>query len=265
MATLEKELSEFVRPSLVRALAALGKVPEVQKVIVREANRGLDFFRSTVIEAIGDYKVTSAVPALAEIAKLDGPLQDDAAAALGQIGDEFALETLVPLQRGAPRDRQPALAAAICLIGTNCYAHDRFLEETLRFTTTCMGFQDLARSASRGRRARRARLREGREALIDFGVPSEDPVRAPVALALVASARAAPRAARRAPAPGRRQGGPAPPVARPSTCSPRISPRSASTSRSAGRTGKAPRRLPHACPHRAAHRHARFLVRSSEF
>ena len=40
LAKIDKETSEFVRPSLVRALAALGTDPGVQKVMLREATRG---------------------------------------------------------------------------------------------------------------------------------------------------------------------------------------------------------------------------------
>jgi HEAT repeat protein len=186
---LEKELSEFVRPSLIRALAAIGDDPAVQKVMIREANRGQDFFRGTVIEALGEHKAVYAVPALTAIAKLDGPLQDEAVVALGQIGDKRALETIAPLQRTAPRERQPALAAAICLLGVNCESHERFLIETLRFTTTNMGFQDLARSASRGlaELARRGRG-DAWDALITIGVPSVDPIRAPIAIAAATAA-----------------------------------------------------------------------------
>jgi HEAT repeat protein len=186
---LDKELSEFVRPSLIRALAALGDDPAVQKVMIREANRGQDFFRGTVIEALGEHKAVYAVPALTAIAKLDGPLQDEAVVALGQIGDKRALETIAPLQRTAPRERQPALAAAICLLGVNCDSHERFLIETLRFTTTNMGFQDLARSASRGlaELARRGRA-DAWDALIAIGVPSVDPIRAPIAIAAATAA-----------------------------------------------------------------------------
>src|SRR5215213_7975108 len=55
IAALDKEEGEFVRPALVRALAAMPKEPRVIEVLIRDAARGLDFFRSTVIEAIGDY------------------------------------------------------------------------------------------------------------------------------------------------------------------------------------------------------------------
>ena len=51
--------------------------------------------------------------ALSTIATLDGPLQDDAVLALGKIGDKQALPTLAALQRTAPRQTQPTIAAAI--------------------------------------------------------------------------------------------------------------------------------------------------------
>ena len=88
LAALDKEQGEFVRPALVRALAAVASAPGVTEALVRDTGRGLDFFRSTVIEAVGDYKIAAAVPKLMEIAKIDGPLQDDAATALGKIGDK---------------------------------------------------------------------------------------------------------------------------------------------------------------------------------
>lgn len=57
LAALEKEQGEFVRPSLVRALAAVGDDPKVRDVLLVDVGRGLDFFRSTVIEGSG---ITSA-------------------------------------------------------------------------------------------------------------------------------------------------------------------------------------------------------------
>jgi HEAT repeat protein len=189
LAKLDKELSEFVRPALIRTLAALGPDPAVQKVMLREANRGQDFFRSTVIEALGDHKATYAVAPLMTIAGQAGPLQDDAVVALGKIGDKRALAAIAPLQRNASRERQPALASAICLLGVNCESHERFLVETLSFTTKNVGFQDLVRSASRGlgELARKGRPTSW-DALADIGGPSEDPIRAPIALAFATAA-----------------------------------------------------------------------------
>jgi HEAT repeat protein len=185
LAALDKEQAEFVRPALIRALAAHGDDARVQPVLVREAGRGEDFFRSAVIEALGDYKAKYAFDALNGIAKLDGPLQDDAALALGKIGDRRALETLAGLQRSAPRQAQPFVAAGICLLGTNCEAHEGFLIETLKFSDQNIGFQELLRGAASGLGALGVGGREASaRALFDVGIPSRDPTRAPVALAV---------------------------------------------------------------------------------
>jgi len=154
-------------------------------VLVREAGRGEDFIRSAVIEALGDYKAKYAFDALNGIAKLDGPLLDDAALALGKIGDRRALETLAGLQRSAPRPAQPFVAAGICLLGTNCEAHEGYLIETLKFSDQNIGFQELLRGAASGLGALGVGGRENSaRALFDVGIPSRDPTRAPVALAV---------------------------------------------------------------------------------
>ena len=185
LAALEKEQGEFVRPALVRALAALPKNPTVSNVLIADAGRGMDFFRSTVIEALGDYKIAASVPKLTEIAKIDGPLQDDAATALGQIGDKGSLGTLAALQQTAPKEIQPQIAAAICLLGTNCSTHIGYLEKTLHFADTYPGYQDLVRSASTGLgHIARQGNEEALRILFDVGIPSQDPLRAPVTLAV---------------------------------------------------------------------------------
>jgi len=185
LAALDKEEGEFVRPALIRALAAVHKEPKVTDALIRDAGRGVDFFRSTVIEALGDYKVAATVPKLIEIARIDGPLQDDAATALGKIGDKAALGMLAELQRTAPKESQPAIAAAICLMGANCSAHIGYLEKTLTFADTYPGFQDLLRGAAAGLGSI---ARQGNAQALAFlfrvGIPSQDPVRAPVTLAL---------------------------------------------------------------------------------
>jgi HEAT repeat protein len=185
LAALDKEEGEFVRPALVRALAALPKDPKVTDVLIRDAGRGIDFFRSTVIEALGDYKIAASVPKLTEIAKIDGPLQDDAATALGQIGDKNSLGTLAALQQSAPKEVQPQIAAAICLLGTNCSTHIGYLEKTLHFADTYPGYQDLVRSASAGLgHIARQGNQDALRILFDVGIPSQDPLRAPVTLAI---------------------------------------------------------------------------------
>jgi HEAT repeat protein len=185
LAAIEKEDGEFVRPALVRALAAIPKDPKVADVLMRDAMRGVDYFRSTVIEAIGDYKVTAAMPRLVEIAKLEGPLQDDAATAIGKIGDKNQLGILAAMQQSAPKETQPAIAAAICLMGTNCSSHIGYLEKTLKFADTYPGYQDLLRGAASGLgNIARQGNEDALRILFDVGIPSQDPVRAPVTLAI---------------------------------------------------------------------------------
>jgi HEAT repeat protein len=188
LSALDQEQGEFVRPALVRALAAQGDDPRVRQALLRDVVRGEDFFRSAVIEALGDYKAAYAYDALVAVAKLDGPLQDDAALALGKIGDKRALETLAMLQKTAPRQSQPTIAAAICLLGVNCSSHENYLIETLKFATSNpnLGFQELLRGASAGLGALAVAggHDEAVEALFEIGIPSHDPTRGPVSLAL---------------------------------------------------------------------------------
>jgi HEAT repeat protein len=188
LASLDKEQGEFVRPLLVRALAAHGAAyddPRIRQTLLREAGRGEDYFRSAVIEALGDYKATYAYDTLTGIAKLDGPLQDDAALALGKLQDKRALTTLATLQQTAPRQSQPTVAAAICLLGVNCGSHQNYLIETLKFADRNLGFQELLRGAASGLAALSVAggHDEALTALFSVGIPArDDSTRAPVAL-----------------------------------------------------------------------------------
>ncbi len=183
---LDRELSEFVRPRLIRALAAHGTVPAVADRLRAEAMQGEDFFRSAVIEALGDYKAAYALTQLTTIANLEGPLQDDAALAIGKIGDKRSLPTLVALQKTAPRETQPAIAAGICLLGINCNAHLTYLADTLRFAEKTPGFQELLRATSGCLAAVSvaATREEPLAPLLQVGIQSRDPARAPLALSL---------------------------------------------------------------------------------
>jgi HEAT repeat protein len=182
---LEAEDGEFVRPALTRALAAYGDEPAVQKMLTSLVMRGQDLYRSAVIDALGDYKATYAFAPISEVAKLDGPLQEDAILALGKLGDKRALEVLQGLQKSAPRVRQPAVAAAICLLGINCGSHEKFIVDTMQFALVNIGFQDLLRASSRALAVLAVSGREDAVTiLIDAGIPARDPGRSPVALAL---------------------------------------------------------------------------------
>jgi len=181
----EKEDGEFVRPALTRALAAYGDDPEVQKTLASLVMRGQDFYRGAVIEALGDYKATYAYAPIAEVARQDGQLQEDAVLALGKIGDKRALAVLQDLQKTAPRARQPVVAAAICLLGINCESHEKFLVDTIHFAGKNLGFQDLLRASAKGLAAIAVSGRESAAtALLDEGIPSHDPERSPLALGL---------------------------------------------------------------------------------
>jgi HEAT repeat protein len=194
----EREPSEFVRPALTRALAAASTaavtptspfnktaVDGVQRIMRGAVTRGQDFFRSIAIEALGDHKAAYALPDIVKVAGVEGPLQDDAAVAIGKIGDKKGLETLAGLQRTAPRNVQPTIAAGICLLGVNCGSHVGYLIETLRFSVKEVGYQELLRSSANGLGAVAvAGNTDAMAALFDLGIPSRDPARAPIALAI---------------------------------------------------------------------------------
>jgi HEAT repeat protein len=180
---LEREESEFVRPALIRALAAHGGDPRVRDTLLVEVGRGQDFFRSAVIEALGDYRAEYAIEPLLKIARMSGPLQVDAVMALGKLGDRRALETLASLQRTAPRDSQPTIAAAICLLNINCESHVPYLVETLRFAERNAGFQELLRNSVTALVALANKGdKQALSTILEVGIAAVDPPRAPLAL-----------------------------------------------------------------------------------
>ena len=185
-----------MRPALIRALAAAARLPSnaaspgdiarVQQALIRDVSRGEDFFRSVVIEALGDYKASYAFDAITAVAKLEGPLQDDAALALGKIGDKRALETLAALQRTAPRSAQP-IDRRGDLPARRQLQHARNLHHRdAHFADKNPGFQELLRGAAAGLGALAvAGHTESLDALFKIGVPAtDDATRAPVALAV---------------------------------------------------------------------------------
>lgn len=182
---LETETSEFVRPQLTRALAAYGADPRVRSALLPLIDRGVDFFRAFTIEALGDYEAAYAREAIDRVVRLEGPLRDDAALALGKIGGDGSLGTLAELQRTASRLEQPAIAAGICLMGVNCASHVSFITESATFGIENIGHQNLLRAAATALAAIAATDHpEAAATLFDLGVPARDPARAPIALAV---------------------------------------------------------------------------------
>jgi len=185
LAALAKEESEFVRPALTRALAAHGTDPKVREMMTGLVMRGQDLFRAVVIEALGEHRAAYALQPIMDVARLDGPLQDDAVLAIGRIGDKRGLLVLADLQRSAPRNLQPSIAAAICLLGSNCSSHVAYLTETLRFAIANPGYQELLRAAAGGLSAVAvAGNQEAGATLFERGSPTRDPERAAIALAI---------------------------------------------------------------------------------
>jgi hypothetical protein len=185
LSALGREETEFVRPALTRALAAYGSDPKVREAMTGLVMKGQDLFRAVVIEALGDYKGAYALQPISDVARLDGPLQDDAVLAIGRIGDKRGLVVLSDVQQKAGRNLQPFVAAAICLLGSNCGSHSSFIVESLKFAVANPGYQELLRAAAGGLAALAvAGDKDALSTLFERGAPTRDPERAPIALAV---------------------------------------------------------------------------------
>ena len=181
---LGRETSEFVRPALLRALAALAAdEPRARDAVVPLVERGEDFFRGATITALGDFRVRSALEEIVEVARLEGPLQDDAVTALGRLGDGTARSVLSALQTSALPELQPSVSAALCLLGIDCEARLAYLADTLRFTIVNEEHQPLLRGAvhALGVLATAGRV-EALEVLLSAVQTAPERARAPVAL-----------------------------------------------------------------------------------
>ena len=185
VAALGTEESEFVRPALTRALAATKDDARVSATLVPLVTRGVNFFRSGVIEALGDYGARSAVSALVAVAKLDGPLEEGAIEALGKIGDRSVLSLLTSLEASAPPAVRPAVAAAVCELGVDCDAQTEFIVASL-----AAGARDDAQASLTEASAHALAVLTvtGRptalDRLLDAGEAAREPARSPIALAV---------------------------------------------------------------------------------
>lgn len=194
---LEQETSEFVRPQLIRALAAHSAEPAVRGQLSADINRGESAFRSAVIEALGEQRAAWAVDQLLPLASEEGPLRDDALLALGKIGDDRALRAIAGTAVD-PRDPdQPIVSATACLLGGDCRSQLDYVVGTLQYGVGSAGDdQELLRAASSAAAAlAMAGHAEALAGLLDAGVDAADPGRAPIALALGAVALRTPELA----------------------------------------------------------------------
>jgi len=180
---MRTEKSEFVRPAVTRAVAAFSDDPRARDVLAPLVMRGEDLFRGALIEALGDYGGRFALPDLIEVAKLEGPLQDDAITSIGKLGDASARATLSGLQKSGPREVQPTISAAFCLLKIDCPAQQAYLEKTLAYAAGEAGDQPLLRGVVHALAVLATRGQPSAlSSLIDVGTQASDPARAPVAL-----------------------------------------------------------------------------------
>ena len=195
LTALDFETSEFVRPALVRSLAAHDDDVSVRERLLKDIDRGELYFRAAVIEALGDYRAMYSLDRLLEIASEEGPLRDDALLALGKIGDKRALQVVAKAQRESVAVDSgnsrllPIVSAAACLLDTDYENQIQYVVEALRYGLNADSDDlSLLRAASTAAAAVSMAGRQGSEtalrALIDVGVEAADPVRAPIALAV---------------------------------------------------------------------------------
>lgn len=201
LAALDTETSEFVRPYLVRALAANADDPAVRERLILDIDRGQGYFRGAVIEALGDHRAAYAVESLIPIIEDPGPLRDDALLALGKIGDGRVLAPLRAVQENADTTLQPVVSATACLLNISCEAQLTYINNALRYAAAAEDGenQELLRSASTALAALAIDGRsEALATLFEVGLTASETARAPIALALGAVALRNPMAVRAA-------------------------------------------------------------------
>lgn len=185
VASLATEQSEFVRPALTRAIAATKDEARITATLVPLVERGVNYFRSGVIEALGDYGVKGAVPAILAVARLDGPLQENAIEALGKIGDRSVVPALAAIQAKAPQDLQPAIAAALGQLGVDETTEMAYVVDTLKAASVDPAREALTEASAHALAVLAVGGKPGAlEALLDAAEASKEPSRSPMALAV---------------------------------------------------------------------------------
>jgi hypothetical protein len=170
---------------LTRAVAASGDDARVSGTLIPLVPRGVNFFRAAVIESLGDYHVAKAAPSVLEVAKLDGPLQENAIEALGKLGDKSVVPWLQSVEATVAPAVQPAVAAALCQLDVDCDRQMKFILDAL---TASMA--DSSRSAITEASAHALAVlavaghKDALTRLLDIGDSAKEPARSPVVLAV---------------------------------------------------------------------------------
>jgi hypothetical protein len=147
--------------------------------------RGEDLFRGAVIDALGDYDGKFALADIIQVAKLDGPLQDDAVTAIGS----WAGRPSVPCSLRCASRQRPTFSRPCpprCACSRLSAPHRKSTSTTtLAFAVSITGtdFQPLLRGVVHGLEMLAERGSErALSALLTTGAKIQDPYRAPVAL-----------------------------------------------------------------------------------
>ena len=169
LTALDKEQAEFVRPALVRALAALAGASATtsrasRQALVREVGARRRFLPQR--RDRGARRLQGAV----RLRRADRASPSSTVRCRTMRRWRWARSATSArsrrspaLQRTRAAQAQPSIAAAICLLGVNCESHENYLVETLKFADKNPGFQELLRGAAAGlgalgrRRPRRSR------------------------------------------------------------------------------------------------------------
>ena len=187
---VEKEHSEFVRPALIRALAAHASDGRGPRRAAQGSQSRPGLFPQR--RHRGARRFQGAVRRGPRCRPWPGSMDRCRTMPRSRSDGSATRKRSKCWRRSSGRRRerrQPALAAAICLLGVNCASHQTYIEDTVRFAAANTGFQELLRSSAAALSAIADRGNaQALNTLFDIGIPSVDPARAPIALAIGSAA-----------------------------------------------------------------------------